>query len=144
MFLTLIPIHMKIGEKELRGRSGVCAISGVCATTLDLPKLASLTMNAQSGDTFRNPRHITLESESMVTFLKPRYAFSHYSSASRLFYRDFIRIKGSHPTLSYSSLGIGCQNELFFLCGSDCFAYCSSFFKQAVIVYIIVDVLGTD
>ena len=34
MFLTLIPIHMKIGEKELRGRSGVCAISGVCATTL--------------------------------------------------------------------------------------------------------------
>ncbi|OAO18126.1 hypothetical protein AV274_0110 [Blastocystis sp. ATCC 50177/Nand II] len=22
MFLTLIPIHMKIGEKELRGRSG--------------------------------------------------------------------------------------------------------------------------
>ena len=34
MFLTQIPIHMKIGEKELRGRSGVCAISGVCATTL--------------------------------------------------------------------------------------------------------------
>ena len=31
---TPIPIHMKIGEKELRGRSGVCAISGVCATTL--------------------------------------------------------------------------------------------------------------
>ncbi|OAO17137.1 hypothetical protein AV274_1163 [Blastocystis sp. ATCC 50177/Nand II] len=30
MFLTLIPIHMKIGEKELRGRSGVCAISGIC------------------------------------------------------------------------------------------------------------------
>ena len=25
---------MIIGEKELRGRSGVCAISGVCATTL--------------------------------------------------------------------------------------------------------------
>ena len=60
------------------------------------------------------------------------------------FYRDFIRIKGDHPTLSYSSLGIGCQNELFFLYGSDCFAYCSSFFKQAVIVYIIVDVLGAD
>ena len=100
-------------------------------------------MNAQSGDTFRNPRHITLESESRAAFLKPRYAFSHYSSASRLFYRDFIRIKGDHPSFS-SSIGIGCQNELFFLCGSDCFAYCSSFFKQAVIVCIIVDVLGTD
>ncbi|OAO13034.1 aminotransferase class 5 [Blastocystis sp. ATCC 50177/Nand II] len=25
MFLTLIPIHMKIGEKELRGRSGLRA-----------------------------------------------------------------------------------------------------------------------
>ena len=60
------------------------------------------------------------------------------------FYRDFIRIKGSHPTLSYSSLGIGCQNELFFLCGSACFEYCSSFFKQAVIACIIVDVLGVD
>ena len=34
MFLTLIPIHMNNGEKELRGRSGVCTISGVGATTL--------------------------------------------------------------------------------------------------------------
>lgn len=59
------------------------------------------------------------------------------------FYRDFIRIKGDHPSF-ISSIGIGCQNELFFLCGSDCFAYCSSFFKQAVSVCIIVDVLGVD
>ena len=60
------------------------------------------------------------------------------------FYRDFIRIKGDHASFSSSSIGIGCQIELFFLCGSDCFAYCSSFFKQAVIVYIIVDALGID
>ena len=59
------------------------------------------------------------------------------------FYRVFVRIKGDNPSFS-SSIGIGCQNELFFLCGSDCFAYCSFFFKQAVIVCIIVDVLGVD
>ena len=54
-----------------------------------LSKLASLTTNAHNGDTFRNPRHVTLESESRAAFLKPRYAFSHYSSASRLLLQGF-------------------------------------------------------
>ncbi|KAK8821903.1 hypothetical protein WA556_002346, partial [Blastocystis sp. ATCC 50177/Nand II] len=49
----------------------------------NLPKLASLTTNAQNGDTFRNPRHITLENMPSLTIHLPR-AF---------FYRDFIRIK---------------------------------------------------
>ncbi|KAK8811072.1 hypothetical protein WA556_004214 [Blastocystis sp. ATCC 50177/Nand II] len=67
MFLTLIPIHMKIGEKELRGRSGVCAISGVCATTLDLPKLQSLALG---GAAFQQSRHVALQNLPALTSIR--------------------------------------------------------------------------
>ena len=45
---------------------------------LDLPKLATLTGSSASGcDTFRGPRHITLESDSPPTMIIIRHAPSH-------------------------------------------------------------------
>ena len=73
--LTLITLHvLSIGQGTGRfagGRSGVCAISGVCATTLDMPSLKSLLFGDRA---FDDCHHVVFESEWIEERMMTRLA----------------------------------------------------------------------
>ena len=50
---------------------------------LDLPKLTSLATNGENSGTFRNPRHITLESDSRPLWMMFRHTQSRWRGSSK-------------------------------------------------------------
>ena len=113
---------------------------------LDLPKLTSLTTLYSDSYTFRNPRHITLESDSHPLWMMFRHAQTHLCVSSKCILlqesRHNHRKYSLHPSLtnrhrSTSTLLQLITEKLFWIPRSHCLTYSSTLRAQLSVFWVI-------